>query len=128
MNRTGTIFDFDLLILNELIEIKNVYEKDFLKKVKTILKQKTTVKLWYEFVDYKEDVSTDKETLDLVKHNAYSLVDNLRLDKQIRIFSGVRAVSDTGDFVIEEVSPCFINVAGIQSPDLTASPSIAEMV
>lgn len=45
---------FDLLILNELIEIKNVYEKDFLKKVKTILKQKTTVKLWYEFVDYKE--------------------------------------------------------------------------
>lgn len=81
-----------------------------------------------EFVDYKEDVSTDKETLDLVKHNAYSLVDNLRLDKQIRIFSGVRAVSDTGDFVIEEVSPCFINVAGIQSPGLTASPAIAEMV
>ena len=81
-----------------------------------------------EFVDYKEDVSTDKETLDLVKHNAYSLVDNLRLDKQIRLFSGVRAVSDTGDFVIEEVSPCFINVAGIQSPGLTASPAIAEMV
>ena len=81
-----------------------------------------------EFVDYKEDVSTDKETLDLVKHNAYSLVDNLRLDKQIRNFSGVRAVSDTGDFVIEEVSPCFINVAGIQSPGLTASPAIAEMV
>ena len=81
-----------------------------------------------EFVDYKEDVSTDKETLDIVKHNAYSLVDNLRLDKQIRLFSGVRAVSDTGDFVIEEVSPCFINVAGIQSPGLTASPAIAEMV
>lgn len=81
-----------------------------------------------EFVDDKEDVSTDKETLDQVKQNAYSLVDNLRLDKQIRIFSGVRAVSDTGDFVIEEVIPCFINVAGIQSPGLTASPAIAEMV
>ena len=81
-----------------------------------------------EFVDDKEDVSTDKETLDQVKQTAYSLVDNLRLDKQIRIFSGVRAVSDTGDFVIEEVIPCFINVAGIQSPGLTASPAIAEMV
>lgn len=81
-----------------------------------------------EFIDYKEDVSTDKETLDVVKQNAYSLVDNLRLDKQIRIFSGIRAVSDTLDFVIEEAIPCFINVAGIQSPGLTASPAIAEMV
>ncbi len=81
-----------------------------------------------EYVDDKEDVSTDKETLDLVKQNAYSLVDNLRLDKQIRIFSGIRAVSDTKDFVIEEVSPNFINVAGIQSPGLTSSPAIAEMV
>ena len=81
-----------------------------------------------EYIDDKEDVSTDKETLDNVKQNAYSLVDNLRLDKQIRIFSGIRAVSDTGDFVIEEVIPYFINVAGIQSPGLASSPAIAEMV
>ena len=64
----------------------------------------------------------------MVKSNAYSLVDNLRLDKQIRIFSGLRAVSDTKDFIIEETSPNFINVAGIQSPGLTASPAIAVMV
>lgn len=81
-----------------------------------------------EYIDDKEDLSTDKETLDNVKLNAYSLVDNLRLDKQIRIFSGIRAVSDTGDFVIEEVIPYFINVAGIQSPGLASSPAIAEMV
>lgn len=81
-----------------------------------------------EYILDKEDVSTDKETLDMVKKNAYSLVDNLRLDKQIRIFSGVRAVSDTNDFVIEETSPNFINVAGIQSPGLASSPAIAEMV
>lgn len=81
-----------------------------------------------EYIDDKEDVSTDKETLDNVKQKAYSLVDNLRLDKQIRIFSGIRAVSDTGDFVIEEVIPYFINVAGIQSPGLASSPAIAEMV
>ncbi len=81
-----------------------------------------------EYVLEKDDVSTDKETLDNVEHNAYSLVDNLRLDKQIRIFSGIRAVSDTGDFVIEETIPYFINVAGIQSPGLASSPAIAEMV
>lgn len=81
-----------------------------------------------EYVDYKDDVSTDKETLDAVKQNAYALVDTLRLDKQIRIFSGIRAVSDTGDFIVEEVSPYFINVAGIQSPGLASSPAIAEMV
>lgn len=81
-----------------------------------------------EYVLEKDDVSTDKETLDNVKKNAYSLVDNLRLDKQIRIFSGIRAVSDTGDFIIEETIPYFINVAGIQSPGLASSPAIAEMV
>lgn len=81
-----------------------------------------------EFVEEKTDVSTDKETLDNVKVNAYSLVDNLRMDKQIRIFSGIRAVSDQGDFLIEETSPYFINVAGIQSPGLASSPAIAEKV
>ena len=81
-----------------------------------------------EFVEEKTDVSTDKETLDNVKVNAYSLVDNLRMDKQIRIFSGIRAVSDQGDFLIEETSPYFINVAGIQSPGLASSPAIAERV
>ena len=81
-----------------------------------------------EYVNEKDDNSTDKETLDNVKAAAYSLVDELRLDKQIRIFSGIRAVSDTKDFVIEETSPRFINVAGIQSPGLASSPAIAEMV
>ena len=44
-------------------------------------------------------------------------------------FAGLRAVSDTNDFIIgpTEVKG-FINVAGIQSPGLTASPSIAEHV
>lgn len=81
-----------------------------------------------EFVEDKDDVSTDKITLNQVKINAYSLVDNLRMDKQIRIFSGLRAVSDTKDFIIEETSPNFINVAGIQSPGLASSPAIALMV
>jgi glycerol-3-phosphate dehydrogenase len=44
-------------------------------------------------------------------------------------FAGLRAVSDSDDFVIGPGGPPgFINVAGIQSPGLTASPAIAEYV
>ena len=44
-------------------------------------------------------------------------------------FAGLRAVSDTNDFIIGPTSvKGFINVAGIQSPGLTASPAIAEYV
>ncbi|MCR5422335.1 MAG: FAD-dependent oxidoreductase [Bacilli bacterium] len=83
-----------------------------------------------EVVLEKDDVSTDQETLQNVKTKAYDLVDNLRLDKQIRQFSGMRAVSDInhGDFIIEETSHHFINCAGIQSPGLASSPAIALMV
>ncbi len=44
-------------------------------------------------------------------------------------FAGLRAVADSDDFVIGPAGPQgFINVAGIQSPGLTASPAIAEHV
>jgi glycerol-3-phosphate dehydrogenase len=44
-------------------------------------------------------------------------------------FAGLRAVSDTNDFIIGPTDvKGFINVAGIQSPGLTASPAIAEYV
>jgi glycerol-3-phosphate dehydrogenase len=44
-------------------------------------------------------------------------------------FAGLRAVSDSNDFVIGPTDvKGFINVAGIQSPGLTASPAIAEYV
>lgn len=44
-------------------------------------------------------------------------------------FAGVRAASDTGDFIIGATEiPEFINVAGIQSPGLTAAPAIAAHV
>ena len=81
-----------------------------------------------EFVDDYEDTSTDAPTLASVKQSAYNLVDYVDYSKQIRQFAGLRAVSSTSDFVIEETSPKFINVAGIQSPGLTAAPAIAQMV
>ena len=44
-------------------------------------------------------------------------------------FAGIRAASDTGDFVIGPTEvPGFLNVAGIQSPGLTAAPAIADLV
>jgi len=44
-------------------------------------------------------------------------------------FAGVRAVAQGNDFVIGPTAvPGFVNVAGIQSPGLTAAPAIAEMV
>ncbi len=44
-------------------------------------------------------------------------------------FAGLRAVSSTNDFIIGPTAvKGFINVAGIQSPGLTASPAIAEYV
>jgi glycerol-3-phosphate dehydrogenase len=44
-------------------------------------------------------------------------------------FAGIRAAADTGDFVIGPTEvPGFLNVAGIQSPGLTAAPAIADLV
>lgn len=44
-------------------------------------------------------------------------------------FAGLRAVSNTNDFIIGPTRVRgFINVAGIQSPGLTASPAVAEYV
>jgi glycerol-3-phosphate dehydrogenase len=44
-------------------------------------------------------------------------------------FAGLRAVSSTNDFIIGPTAvKGFINVAGIQSPGLTASPAIAALV
>ena len=81
-----------------------------------------------EVILEKDDTSCNYEILQNVKSKAYDLVDILRTDQQIKQFAGIRAVSDTKDFVIEETSYHFINVAGIQSPGLASSPAIAVMV
>ncbi len=46
----------------------------------------------------------------------------------IRQFAGIRAVSNNDDFIIQEASRGFFDVAGIQSPGLASSPAIAKMV
>ena len=78
-----------------------------------------------EFVSSKEDVSTDKDTLNNVVEEAKRLVDDLPFKYVIREFSGNRSYHDKNDFIINMPLPGFINTLGIQSPGLTSCISIA---
>ena len=77
-----------------------------------------------EFVDEKDDFSTDKLTLDDVRSKSSLLVDNIPFQYMIRQFSGLRATGSTGDFIIENHNG-FIVLGGIESPGLASAPSIA---
>lgn len=77
----------------------------------------------------REDTSTDVERIAKIYHQCKELYDKIDPRQFIRSFTGIRARSSTNDFIIEETRvPGFINVAGIQSPGLTAAPAIADMV
>lgn len=50
-------------------------------------------------------------------------------EKTIRIFSGLRATSSEGDFIVRESSvPGFFHAAGIDSPGLSSAYSIGKMI
>ncbi len=80
-----------------------------------------------EDLTIREDYGTDIASLEQVIEKARNSVPELNIQRAITTYSGVRAIADRGDFIIE-VSPTvskFINLAGIDSPGLTASPAIA---
>ena len=80
-------------------------------------------------LDDKENTSTTTEGLKEVIAGGLKLLPKINLRKIITNFAGLRAVSNTNDFIIEETKiKGFINVAGIQSPGLTASLGIADYV
>ena len=83
-----------------------------------------------EFVDEKDDLATDKATIDYVKKSVLNLVPSIPFGEVIRVFSGLRASSNRGDFIVEEMKghERLINVAGIDSPGLASSPAIAKFV
>ena len=83
-----------------------------------------------EFVDEKDDESTDSITLADVKRQATMMVPHIPFQEQIRTFAGLRSTPSTHDFIIEPAKsePHFINVAGIESPGLVSSPAIGEYV
>lgn len=83
-----------------------------------------------EFVASAEATETTAAGLDYVQKSAEKLKKGLPFNEVITTFSGLRAKTEGGDFIIaeSEESPGFINVAGIDSPGLAAAPAIAVYV
>ncbi len=81
-------------------------------------------------IDDKEDLSTTREGMKDVAEKAALSVNKIPMNMVITSFSGLRATGSTGDFIIGELEdiPGFINAAGIESPGLTASPAVGEML
>lgn len=82
-----------------------------------------------EDIEDKQDLNTTGEGLDFIISKAALSVNKLPMRQVITSFSGLRA-HGTGDFVIGEAEDAenFINAAGIESPGLSSSPAIANMI
>jgi glycerol-3-phosphate dehydrogenase len=79
--------------------------------------------------DDKADYSTTREGLKKSFQHAQKMVPAIRATDAITAFAGLRPIATSDDFIIGSTKVAgFINVAGIQSPGLTASPVIAEKV
>jgi glycerol-3-phosphate dehydrogenase len=78
----------------------------------------------------KEDTATTPDSLERVFAMAARMVPRISKKDIITSFAGLRPTLPGDDFFIalSEKVPRFIQVAGIQSPGLTASPAIAEHV
>ena len=82
-----------------------------------------------EDIDDKNDRQVTAEGLSRVIEQAKeNLSENIPINRSITSFCGLRAVGSTGDFIINSNADKVINVAGIESPGLSASPAIAEYV
>lgn len=83
-----------------------------------------------EMVKSKEDTSSSHENLERIFNQAVHMVPGISIRDIITAFAGLRPVLEGNDFYIDisRKSPRLIQVAGIQSPGLTASPAIAEYV
>ena len=79
--------------------------------------------------DDKEDFATSTEKLQQILDSGKTMIPSLSRNDVIASFAGLRPVLGD-DFYIEasKKAPAFIQVAGIQSPGLTASPAIGEYV
>lgn len=76
-------------------------------------------------IENKEDKDTTFEGFSKIMKEGLENVDGVRFNKSITSFCGLRAVGNTGDFIINSPFDGFINVAGIESPGLSSSPAIA---
>ena len=76
-------------------------------------------------IEDKSDKSVTLEGMRAIKAAAAKTMKDLPYNRQISIFSGLRAIPSVQDFVIGEAIPNFYNAAGICSPGLTGAPAIA---
>lgn len=76
----------------------------------------------------KEDKATTAEGFAKIIGETCENVEGVPFNKTITSFCGLRAAGSTGDFIINSPMQGFINLAGIESPGLSASPAIAEHV
>lgn len=75
----------------------------------------------------REDTTTDGERLARVKVSAMNLVDDIPFGDTITTFSGIRAESSTGDFLVGATNVAgFYQAAGIKSPGLSSAPAIGQ--
>ena len=81
-----------------------------------------------EAVTDRRDLGNTADALDFVRRRALQSVPELNLRQNIRNFSGIRANTDRGDFVIEtsKAHPHWLDLAGICSPGLSSAPAIAD--
>lgn len=77
-----------------------------------------------------DDTDTTSAGLAEIISGAERLVPGIPVTASITQFAGLRAVADSGDFIIgpSPVVSGLVHAAGIQSPGLTAAPAIAERV
>jgi glycerol-3-phosphate dehydrogenase len=77
----------------------------------------------------KTDYATTAERLEQILDSGKKMIPSLSQNDVITSFSGLRPYLEE-DFYIEpsKKAPAFVQVAGIQSPGLTASPAIGEYV
>lgn len=83
-----------------------------------------------EDIDDKEAINTTSEGLLNILQRGSRSVKSLPKGKVITSFAGLRANEKSGDFIIREAKDVkgFIDVAGIASPGLSASPAIGVYV
>lgn len=81
-----------------------------------------------EDIEDKDDLDTTQTGSERIYSQAMRQVKGIAKGMAITGFSGIRATGSTGDFIINMPRERFVNVAGIESPGLSASPAIAEYV
>jgi glycerol-3-phosphate dehydrogenase len=89
-----------------------------------------------EYIEDREDYATSREMMETLFQEAKALLPALERDMIIGSYTGIRpklvprGQANYGDFVIRESSRVenLVNLIGIESPGLTASVPIAEMV